>query len=120
MRKPLGFSIALAATSFLALSYAQAPPPRTPEERITALEKSLATLETRFGLESTREPNVGGVSGVALENRVTALERALDRLATDVQRVERVADMAMRDAANAQRDAMTAQQMARDAALRAR
>jgi len=121
MRKTLGFSIALTAISFLALSYAQAPSPaRTPEERITALEKSLATLETRFGIESTREPNVGGVSGVALENRVTALERALDRLASDVQRVERVADTAMRDAANAQRDAMTAQQMARDAALRAR
>ena len=119
MRTILGFSIALAAIAGLALAFAQAPP-RTAEERLAALEQGLATLQTRFGLESTREPNVGGVSGVALEGRVTALERALERLANDVERLERVADTAARDATNAQRDATTAQQMARDAVLRAR
>ena len=117
MRKILGSSIALVALAVLAVTVAQAPQ-RTAEERIDALEMGLATLETRFGLESTREPNLGGVSGLALEGRVTALERALDRLEMNVQRIERIADTAARDAASAQRDAMTAQQLARDAALR--
>ena len=119
MRKVLGSSIALAAVSVLALAAAQ---PRTPttEERVTALESALATLETRFGLESTRQPNLGGESGLALQGRVTTLERSLERLAADVQRVERLAETAARDAGAAQRDAMTAQQMARDAAMRVR
>jgi hypothetical protein len=116
MRKILGTSVAFAALAVFALGVAQ--PPRTTEERLAALEQGLATLDTRFGLESTREPNLGGASGAALEARVTMLERELDRLATDVQRIERIADTAARDAASAQRDAMTAQQMARDAALR--
>jgi hypothetical protein len=119
MRKILVSSIALAAMSVLALAFAQ-PPPRTTEERVAALESGLATLETRFGLDSTRQPNIGGESGLALQARVTALERSLERLAVEIQRVERLADTAARDAVAAQRDAMTAQQMARDAAMRAR
>jgi hypothetical protein len=119
MRKILGFSIALAALSVLTLAFAQQRP-LTTEERVAALESGLATLETRFGLESTRQPTLGGESGVALQSRVTTLERSLERLAVDVQRVERLAETAARDAAAAQRDAMSAQQMARDAALRAR
>ncbi len=119
MRKILGSSIALATVSVLAFAAAQPRPPTT-EERVTALESALATLETRFGLESTRQPNLGGESGLALQGRVTTLERSLERLAVDVQRVERLADNAARDAAAAQRDAMSAQQRARDAAMRAR
>jgi hypothetical protein len=119
MRKILGFSIALATLSVLALAFAQQRP-LTTEERVSALESALATLETRFGLESARQPTLGGESGVALQARVTTLERSLERLAVDVQRVERVAETAARDATAAQRDAMSAQQMARDAAMRAR
>jgi hypothetical protein len=119
MRKILGSSIALAAIAGFALAFAQPRPPTT-EERVTALESALATLETRFGLESSRQPTVGGESGLAIQSRVTTLERSLERLAVDIQRVERLADTAVRDAAAAQRDAMTAQQIARDAAMRVR
>jgi len=119
MRKILGFSIALASLSALALALAQQRP-LTTEERVSALESALATLETRFGLASTRQPTIGGELGVALEARVTTLERSLERLTVDVQRVERVAETAMRDASAAQREALSAQQLARDAAMRAR
>lgn len=119
MRKILGFSIAAAALAALALAIAQ-PPPRTMEDRVAQLESALATLETRFGLETTRQPNLGGDTGLGMQSRVTALERSLERLATDIQRIDRIADSAAREAASAQRDAMTAQQLARDAAMRAR
>ena len=111
METTLRYCGVVAALVFLAVAAAQ--PPRTIEERIAALESGLATLDTRFGLERARPADVGGESGVALAGRVTALERSLDRLATDVQRVERVADAAARDAASAQRDAMEARQLAR-------
>jgi hypothetical protein len=117
MSKVLGFSLTLAALSLLTFAFAQ-PAPRTVEERVGALESSLAALETRFGLESSRQPNLGGESGVAIAGRDQTLERSLERLTTEVQRVERLADTAARDAAAAQRDAMTAQQMAREAAMR--
>jgi hypothetical protein len=112
MRKILRCSSAFAALCVLAHAAAQ-PPPRTLDERVAALESSVATLDTRLGLESTRPPDLGGESGLALQGRVNALERTLERLATDVQRVERLAE-------NAARDAMAAQQMARDAAMRVR
>ena len=119
MRKLGSYSFALAALSALAFAAAQ-PPPRTIEERVASLEAALATLDTRLGLESSRQPNIGGESGLALQGRVTALERTLERLAADMQRIDRAADAAARDAASAQRDAMAAQQLARDAQLRAR
>jgi hypothetical protein len=75
------------------------------------LETQLATMETRFVLEGTRVES--GESSLALAARVTALERALGRLSTDLQRVER-------EAAQARRDASAAQQAARDAAMRSR
>jgi hypothetical protein len=112
MRTTLRYCGAAAALSFLTVAASQAPP-RTLEERVAALESGLATMETRFGLERSRPPDIGGESGLALAGRVTALERSLDRLAADVQRIERVADAAARDAASAQRDAMEARQLAR-------
>jgi hypothetical protein len=112
MRTTLRCCGAVAALSLLAFASAQ-PPPRTMEERVAALESGLATIETRFGLERGRPPDIGGESGLALSGRVTALERSIDRLATDVQRIERMADAAARDAASAQRDAQEARQLAR-------
>jgi hypothetical protein len=111
MRTTLRCCGAVAALSLLTFAAAQAP--RTMEERVAALESGLATIETRFGLERSRPPDIGGESGLAIAGRVAALERSLDRLATDVQRIERVADAAARDAASAQRDAMEARQLAR-------
>lgn len=112
MRTTLRCSGALAALSILTLAAAQ-PPPRTTEERVAALESGLATLETRFGLQASRPIDIAGESGAALSARVAALERSLDRLSTEVQRIQRVADTAARDAANAQRDAVEALRAAR-------
>jgi hypothetical protein len=84
------------------------------------LERNVATLETRFGLDSARPPTFGGETGTALAARVDTLERSLERLVVDLQRVERLADSAAREAAQARRDATAAQQAARDAAMRAR
>ena len=103
-------------------AFAQDVPSEEPpiEQRVAALEAAVATLDTRLALERSRPGADAGVTEVALSARVTALERAVERLASDVQCAERLADNAARTAADAQREAMRAQQTARDAALRAR
>ena len=96
-------------------SLAQQPPgPRTPtlEERVRALEATVATLDTRLSLERSRIGDDAGQTELALSGRIQALERNLERLTTDVQRVQRVAEDAVRAASAAQR---TAEQAARDA-----
>ena len=121
MRITLRYAAALAALAVLALTSAQEPQrARTLEERIVELERGLATIDTRFGIQSARLPDLGGESAAALAARVDAVERSIERLANDLQRVDRLADTAARDAAQAQRDATAAQQTARDAALRTR
>jgi hypothetical protein len=93
-------------------------PPTTIEQRLGALERAVATLDTQLSLEIARPE--GGGANMSLEARIAALERTVDRLATDVQRAERLADSAARAASDAQRDAMRAEQSARDAAMRSR
>jgi hypothetical protein len=121
MRTTLRYAAALAAFAIFALTNAQEPL-RAPtlEERIDELERSLASIDTRFALQTARVPDVGGESTAALAARVDAVERSVERLATDLQRIDRLADTAARDAAQARRDATAAQLAARDAALRAR
>ncbi|HXS80303.1 MAG TPA: alanine-zipper protein [Gammaproteobacteria bacterium] len=105
------FAAALPAS----LALAQEPiRPRTPtlEERVTALESSIATLDTRFGLARSRPGDDAGQTELALSGRIQALERTVDRLSVDLQRVQRTADDALRAAGAAQR---TAEQAARDA-----
>ena len=121
MRITLRYAAALAALAVLALTNAQEPQ-RAPtlEERIVELEKSLASIDTRFGIQTARSPDFGGESATALAARVDAVERSVERLTSDLQRIDRLADTAARDAAQARRDATAAQQAARDAALRTR
>ena len=96
---------------------AQQPPQRTPtlEERVTALESDVATLDTRLGLARSRAGDDAGQTETALAGRIQALERLVDRLSVDLQSVQRTADAAQRSADAAQR---TAEQAARDARLR--
>jgi hypothetical protein len=112
---------AAAAAAVFTLANAQAPQrPLTVEDRVAALERQVATLDTRAGLNSTALPGGANDRDYALTSRIDQLQQAMDRLATDVQRVERLADNAARDASQAQREAMYAQQAARDAANRIR
>jgi hypothetical protein len=74
------YSMTVAALAAVALAAAQEPL-RAPtlQERVAALETAVATIETRFGLESARPGNLGtGESGVALAGRVDALQRSVD------------------------------------------
>jgi len=105
--------LAVFAAALLA-SWALAQQPRAPtlEERVTALEAGVATLDTRLERERTRVGDNPGQTDLALSQRVQTLERNLDRLSTDIQRVERMAEDASRTANAAQR---TAEQAARDA-----
>lgn len=121
MRKFIPY-VATAAMAFACLSFAQQPRSQGPtvEERLAAVEAGLATLDTRLGLASARTQSNAGQSDVALDGRITTLERELDRLAVDIQRVERLADSAVRAANDAQRSATSAEQAARDAAMRIR
>jgi hypothetical protein len=122
MRTTLRYTTLVVGLALVALGAAQEPL-RAPtlQERVAALEASVATIETRFGIESARPRDLGiGESGAALAGRVDALERSLERLVGDMRRVEQLADSAAREAAQARRDATAAQQAARDAAMRAR
>jgi hypothetical protein len=120
MRTPYGLLAIFAASWPLASSLAQEPlRGPTLQERVAQLERAVATLETRAGLQSARPADLGvGESGVALAARVDALQRSVERLTADIQRVERLADSAARDAAQARREATAAQQSAREAVLR--
>jgi hypothetical protein len=109
----------LAALALLAPALAQPPAaPPTIEQRVTALEKGLASLSTRFGVRESLAAAAPSDNGLA--GRVAKLEGTLDQLALRLQRVERQADAAARDASQARSDAMAAQQLARDVALRPR
>jgi hypothetical protein len=122
MARSIRYVFAGAAITLTCLSLAQQPRPESPtiDERVMALEAGLARLDTRLGLATARPPDSAGQSELALGARITELERAVQRLATDLQRVERLADDAARGAYEAQRAASSAEQTARDAAMRAR
>lgn len=113
-----GWALAIALAPCSAYAQQGGGAPTTVEQRLAALERAVATLDTQLSLEIAR-PEAGGAN-MTLEARVAALERTVDRLATDVQRAERLADSAARAASDAQRDAMRAEQSARDAAMRSR
>ena len=53
-----------------------AQPPQTLEERVTALERDVASVTTRFELREAQQPSS---TSSALEPRVTSLERTLER-----------------------------------------
>ena len=69
MRRFLTPSLALAALAALTLAAAQ-PRQLTIEERVAELESAVATLDTRFSLESSRQPNIGGESAIYLTKQL--------------------------------------------------
>ena len=130
-----------AAVGLVYLSFAAAQPPAQPpqqaqpgarpltlEERVTALERGLASVTTRFDIrESAVPPSQGGSQNMgAFESRVSNLERTIGQLQQELQSVQRAADSAQRaaesasrDAGDARRTAQSAESTARDALLRA-
>lgn len=116
------FAAASTVAALVSATHAQDAPSEQPtvEQRLEALETAVATLDTQLALERTRPGDDPGLTEAALSAKVTALERAVERLTADLQRAERLADNASRAAGDAQRQAMRAEQAARDAAMRAR
>ena len=114
-------SVAALAAALAVFSIVAAQVPhQSIDERVTALERQLASLDTRFGIRSAADPAGTADRDNALSARVAALERTLERLTVDLQRVERQADNALREAGEAQRSALDAERTARDAASRIR
>ena len=113
-------SVAALAAALAVFSIVAAQVPhQSIDERVTALERQLASLDTRFG-RSAADPAGTADRDNALTARVAALERTLERLTVDLQRVERQAGDALREAGEAQRSALDAERTARDAASRIR
>ncbi len=120
---------AAAGLVYLSFAAAQPPPPSQPgarpptlEERVTALERGLASVTTRFDIrESATPPSQSGLQNTAaFESRLSNLERLVDRLQQEMQSVQRAADNAQRTADSASRTAQSAENTARDALLRTR
>ena len=122
-----GFAVA-AALVYLSFAAAQPSPqsqpgarPPTLEDRVTALERGLASVTTRFDIrESAVPPSQSGVqNAAAFESRLSNLERSIGQLQQQLQSAQRAADSASRDATDARRIAQSAEGLARDAMLRA-
>ena len=130
----------MAAVALVYLSFAAAQPPAQPtqaqpgarpptlEERVTALERGLASVTTRFDIRESAVPasQSGSQNMGAFDSRVSNLERTLGQLQQELQSVQRAADSAQRaaesasrDAGDARRTAQSAESTARDALLRA-
>jgi hypothetical protein len=89
-----------AVVVFCSLARAQEPRVPTLEERVTALESRVAALDTRFELGRTLDGR-GSAASATTDTRILELERSLERLTVDLQRLEREADTAMREARSA-------------------
>lgn len=89
-------------------------------ERIAALEKLVASLDTRLAVvqESARPPPEPNGRPAAL--RIDDLERQMAQLRLDLGRLQTSVDSAARTAESAQRTATQAENTARDALFRAR
>ena len=100
--KQLGYLIAALVPALAVSSFAGAQQPAnepTTEERVVALERALADLDKRVQGRGSAAPGALASSDVALAGRIEQLERAVDRFSGDLQRVERQADNALREAA---------------------
>ncbi len=99
---------------------AQPPPEETLEERVARLESQIASLETQLQSRTTTGAGSLGrdAAGLDVLGRVDRLERRIDALNLDLQRIAQRVDTAARDASEARRTAQSAERAARDAMLR--
>lgn len=125
--------VAVAAALVPYATYAQPPAngdaPERPSEqdvaesmeqlrgRVAALERLVASIDTRFAAREAARPPLQ--AGQPVPVRLDDLERQMAQITLDVQRLQTLVDNAMRTAENAQRAAMQAENIARDAQFRA-
>jgi hypothetical protein len=114
--RPTTIFAAAAAGALVLLAARAQPPERTLDERVGALETELEMLAARVAGRGNVAPSPLGTPEAVFGGRVAQLERTVDRLSGDLQRIERRVDEAVREAATARREAMAAERLARDAA----
>ena len=92
------------------------------EDRVRALESTVASLDTQIQARTTTGAGSLGqsVAGLAVERRIDELARQVEGLTRQVTTLQRQLEQASRDAAAAAREAAAARRDARDALLRAR
>ena len=96
----------------------EASPLEALTERVTALERLVASLDTRFSaLQAAPRPPEPGLSAA---QRIDDLERQVAQLRLDLQRLQTSVDSAQRTAEGAQRSATQAENTAREALFRSR
>ncbi len=93
---------------------------RTLEQRVEALEKQVASLETRLRAYTSVNPTAPKVplAGASTAQRVEQLQATLSSLSAKVETATRTADQALREAQQAQRTALDAQRTANQLQLR--
>lgn len=107
---------ALACTALAQQERSASDDPPTLEQRVAALEREVARLDTRLDNRTIGrgQPGAGDVS--VLVRRIDQLERSIGMLRSDVARIERSAEAAQRIASDAQRRAAAAENAARSGA----
>ncbi len=132
MKREIPRAAALAALAFFVGSAAaQAPGAQgsrptaaqpTLEQRVAALEKQVAGLETRLRAYTSANPSVPNVpqAGASTAERVQQLQATVSSLAAKVEAATRTADQALREAQQAQRVAQDAQRTVSRLQLRVR
>ncbi len=121
MRTTLRYAAALAALGALALTSAQEPLEHQRSRSASSSSSGISPASRHASAYRAPARQTSAARALPDSPRASTPSNARsERLATDLQRIERLADTAARDAAQARRDATAAQQAARDAALRTR
>lgn len=118
MRFVSGSVVVLAALAPLCLLAQDGAP--TLEERVTAVERAAASLETRLELRTTRNAATGSDPDAGLGARIAQLERELGTMDSMLRDLERQQSAMLREMSQLRREASEAQRLARDAANRIR
>lgn len=91
----------------------------TLEERLAAIERELASLDTRLEARTAVGTPLGPPD-LAMTKRLVRLEQQLAALSADLRRLDQQIQTAMRDANEARREAVEAARLAREVNSRVR